>query len=352
MILILRGAYANQFELQNYAPIVKELDIHVVTSQHPLTDITLPTIPLWSPADLPNFPYKRQLLNRLISGEHWLFGLKNIITKGDVVHTAETYSPYTHQAVELRKRGIIKKLICTCWETIPHNNEKFARLKQWKQEAYKYVDLFHVPTQRAKQALITEGVHARKIKVIPYGVDLKRFKPSNLQGQALKVKRPLILTVARLEKEKGIEDLEKVARKLPQADFLVIGKGRYQFKGKNIETRAVPYDQIHTVYQRADLFFLPSRKTRTWEEQYGMALVEAMACGLPIVTTSCGAIPEVIGEAGIIVRERDVAGMTAALRHLLADTAARAQLAKLARARAQERYDASQAAHKLAQLYK
>ena len=107
--IIIRASHANEFELQNYYPLANQLDIHVVSSRHPLTNINLPNTRLWSPTDLPNFPFRRQLFNRLFGGEQWLMGLHNTIKPGDIVHTAETSTPYTHQAGEIKKRGIIKK---------------------------------------------------------------------------------------------------------------------------------------------------------------------------------------------------------------------------------------------------
>ncbi|EKD80686.1 MAG: hypothetical protein ACD_40C00037G0006 [uncultured bacterium] len=346
MIHLLRVSHANEFELQNYAPIAKELDISVITSHHPLTSISLPHIPLWSPTDLPHFPFRRQLLNRLIGGEQWLLGLeKYLISKRhhelihDVIHTAETYTPYTHQAVRLRRKGIVKKLVCTCWETIPGNNEKFARLRKWKQEAYKYVDLFHTPTERAKQTLITEGVDPHKIIVIPYGVDLTKFHPSDLQGQSLKVKKkPVVLLVARPVYEKGIDIFHQVSDELSSiADFRLVSGAKYQ--------------QMPRIYQSADLFFLPSRTTSTWEEQYGMALVEAMACGLPIVTTSTGAIPEVIGDAGITYPVCDMDKMVKTTKDLLNNQAKLKYYSALSLARATRLYDSRKVALQLAKLY-
>lgn len=368
-IFLIRANHANQFELQNYEGIAKELDIHVITSHHPLTPISLPSTALWSPTDLPNFPLRRQLFNRLLGGQQWLLGLEKTITHhyhnstvsarssfarrrnhGSIVHTAESYTPYTHQAVELRKRGVIAKLVCTCWETIPHNNEKFARLRLWKREAYQHVDLFHTPTRRAKQALLAEGVDSSKILVIPYGVDLARFHPTSHQGQALKA-RPTILTVARLEKEKGMEDLEAVASRLPEYDFLVVGQGTYNFQGSNIRVLSSPYSQIHRLYRQADLFYLPSRTTATWEEQYGLALVEAMASGLPIVTTTSGAIPEVVGSAGIPLDQRDVDKMVKTIKDLLADPDQMKKYSQLSIDGATSNYDSRAKSRELAKLY-
>ncbi len=364
MIFLIRASHANSFELQHYAPIASSLNIKVITSGHPLTDLQIEGIPLWSPTDLPNFAFRRQILNRLVGGEQWLIGLEKYLAQCShvlehestkeslILHTAETYTPYTHQAVQLRKAGKIDKLICTCWETIPHNNEKFARLRNWKSEAYRYVDIFHTPTDRAKQALLVEGVDSAKIVVIPYGVDLTRFHPpSHLPGVSRKGHRPLILTVARLEKEKGMEDIEAVARALPQYDFLVVGQGSRVPVGKNITVKSVPYDNIHKIYPSADLFFLPSHTTKTWEEQYGMCLVEAMACGIPIVATDTGAIREVIGEHEILVKEGDIASMIESIDGALSYKCNVLTLSRAGRARAERLYDAKKVAQKLAGLY-
>lgn len=358
MIYLLRANHTNQFELQNYAPITNKLKIEVITSHHPLTDISIPSTKLWSPTDFFYFPFRRQILNRLIGGEQWLIGLDSLVSKRSndsnyrtIIHTAETYTPYTHQAVELRKRGEISKLICTCWETIPHNNEKFARLRKWKSEAYRYVDIFHTPTNLAKKALITEGVEPNKILVIPYGVDLSRFCPSTIQGGKLKGKRPLVLTVARLAIEKGIEDIEVVASQLPQYDFLVVGKGTYNPRGSNIQVSSVPYSQIHKIYQKSDLFFLPSRTTSTWEEQFGMVLIEAMACGLPIITTDSGAISEVVDNSAIIIPEQKASLMSEAIIALLSNATKRSKYSSLSLSRAKKLYDSRKIAAKLAKLY-
>lgn len=359
MIFLLRANHANEFELQNYVGIK---DLEVITSHHPLTHISLPTHQLWSPTDLPTFPYRRQLMNRLFGGEQWLLGLDNYLKNEryndlnhDIIHTAETYTPYTHQAVQLRKQGKVVKLVCTCWETIPHNNEKFPRLRKWKQEAYRYIDIFHTPTQHAKQALIAEGVDSAKIIVISYGVDITRFrpvrKPKESWDDSHHPRRPRILTVARLVKEKGMEDLETVAASLTQFDFTVIGSGPYQPQGPNIFFKTIAYQNIHQEYQSADLFFLPSRTTPTWEEQYGMVLVEAMATGLPIVATKTGAIPEVVGSTAVLTSERDVKQMSKSIQMILENRSSYLSMSSAALAHAHSHYNARKIINHLAALY-
>lgn len=326
-VLLLRANHANEYELQNYAPIAKSHEIQVVTSRHPLTPIhSVPVIKLLSLTDLPNFPLRRQILNRLFGGEQWLFGLEKLVKgKDTIIHTAETYTPYTHQAVQMRKSGIISKLICTCWETIPHANEKFRRLRKWKKEAYKYVDIFHTPTIRAKYALIQEGVPEDKIKVIAYGVDLSKYNASSRDYKHLK-KKPLVLTLARRVPEKGYDLYEGIKSKLSNlADFQWISDA--------------PYSQVSSLLAKADIFLLPSQSTETWEEQYGMALVEAMAAGLPIITTRSGAIPEVVGDAALMASTGDESAITRQLKHLLTHPELFSRYSKLARGRAKAKYD-------------
>lgn len=332
-IYIIRASHANQYELQNYEPLIKNHDIKLISSKNPLTSTKIPTIKLWSPTDLPLFPYRKQILNRLIGGEQWLLGLENMVSQRDILHTAETYTPYTHQAVMLRKNKRIKKLICTCWETIPHNNEKFNRLKLWKKDSYKYVDIFHTPTQRAKDALIKEGVNPNKIKVIKYGVDLNRF---SARPHAPKSKS-VVLTVARKVEEKGLKIWNRLNAELGES---------LDFKWLD----AVPYESIASEYKKADIFLLPSIKTKTWEEQYGMALVEAMAAGLPIVTTNTGAIPEVTGNTAIHC-DPNYASVKNKLLKLSSSRALLAKYQKLTRLRAVEYFDSLKQSRLLSELY-
>jgi len=341
-IYIIRASHANQYELQNYEPLIKSHDIKLITSINPLTNTQIPTIKLWSPSDLPNFPFRRQLLNRLIGGEQWLYNFEKAISshcsgvlkhENIILHTAETYTPYTHQAVMLRKENRIKKLVCTCWETIPHNNEKFNRLKLWKKDAYKYVDIFHTPTQLAKDALVKEGVNPNKIRVIKYGVDLTRFSTRPHAPRS----KPVVLTVARKVEEKGLKIWNRLNAELgDQLDFRWLD--------------SVPYESIAKEYKKADIFLLPSIKTETWEEQYGMALIEAMACGLPIITTKTGAIPEVVGSAAILCKP-DFDSIKASLLKLAESKNLISKYQKLARSRAVKYFDALKQSHLLSELY-
>ena len=201
-IYIVRGGFLNPFELQNYSPLKEKFDIKTVSSKFPISDkIELPLIKLWSPTDLPNFPYKFPVLNRIYTDAHQLFGLEKVIDGADIVHVAETYYGYTHQAILAKRGGRVKKIVSTVWEVLPHSNEGIKGRKEYKKLARENIDHFIAVTELAKKALIKEGVAESKISVIPIGIDLKKFKPINKKKKARAIN---ILCVARLVPEKGI----------------------------------------------------------------------------------------------------------------------------------------------------
>ncbi len=104
----------------------------------------------------------------------------------------------------------------------------------------------------------------------------------------------------------------------------------YGIGGRVVVLGAVPAEQIGELYTASDIFVLASRF-----ESYGMALTEAIAHGLPVVSTTAGAIPDTVPEgAGLLVPPDDVAELAHALRHLINNCADRWQFAQKARAAA------------------
>jgi len=356
-ISIVRGAFLNPFELQNYSPLTSEFDLLAISSKHPISDkVNMPLKKLWSPTDLPSFPFKYPILNRLFTDAHQLFGLEKEIQDSDIVHVAETYYGYTHQAVMAKRRGLVKKIISTVWETIPHNNESIRGRRQYKQYGYENIDKFLAVTNKAKDALIKEGVSAQKIEVVKLGIDINKFKPKH----AAKRKRSInILCVARLVPEKGITDLVDafvdIYKKDNRVRLTLVGDGplKRDLKGyKNITVKKVPYGIIHNEYQKADIFCLPSLKTKTWEEQYGMSLIEAMASGLPVVTTKTGGIPEVCGSSALYFRPGDIITLKKNLEYLIYNKDIRNSMGRASRVLAEKEYDNHKVAKRIGEIYK
>jgi len=356
-IAIVRGAFLNPFELQNYSLLKDEFDIQAVSSKHPISDkVDLPLIKLNSPTDLPDFPLKYPLLNRIFIDARQLYGLERAIAGADIVHVAETYYGYTHQAIMAKKNGLVKKIISTVWETIPHNNEGIRGRKEYKRLSYEAIDKFLAVTNRAKDALLKEGVDGKKIEVVKLGVDLQKFKP---KSRAKDKRHTHILCVARLVPEKGVLDLLEaffeIHKKNDNVWLTFVGDGplKKELTGyKNISVKKIPYSQIHRAYQLADIFCLPSCKTKTWEEQYGLSLIEAMASGLPIVTTDTGAIPEVCGSCAIYSRQGNIIALKKNLEYLIYNQDIRKSMGKASRALAEKEYDRIKTARRIGEIYR
>jgi glycosyltransferase involved in cell wall biosynthesis len=110
------------------------------------------------------------------------------------------------------------------------------------------------------------------------------------------------------------------------------------FPGRVRVLTGVTHDDVPAHLNAMDLMCAPSQTTARWREQFGRMLIEAMACGVPILASRSGEIPHVVGDAGLVVDEADTAVWSAALDRLLADAALRRDLSARGLARAHEKY--------------
>ena len=366
-IALVRGAFLNNYEGQNYSLNTKNFRLTAISSLFPLENkFPFPVIKLLSLADIQkirflNLPLKF-VSNRILGDSQILFGIEKYSRKFDIFHSADPHYYYTYQLAKLKKSQKIKKLIITSWETIPFNNEKTLAKRKIKYFSLAYGDLFLCHTEKAKQVLVKEGVDESKIKVIKLGVNVNQFKPLlKKQNQSL-----TILFVGRLVVEKGILDLLEAFINLKKQGFKelkleIVGQGVLEKKIKRkikffsfsdkIKILNKNYEDMPLIYQMADIFVLPSRKTKTWEEQYGMVLIEAMASGLSIIASKSGAIPENLGSCGLYFNEGDVNQLTKQLITLITNKNLRFKLGKMGRERAEKMFDCQKTAKKIEQIY-
>jgi glycosyltransferase involved in cell wall biosynthesis len=101
-----------------------------------------------------------------------------------------------------------------------------------------------------------------------------------------------------------------------------------------------------------DVLVLPARTRPNWKEQFGRMLIEGMACGVPVVGSRSGAIPEVIGQAGLTFAEGDVEALRACLASLIAHPRLREQLIAAGRERVLSYYTQAQVAAATLQVYR
>jgi glycosyltransferase involved in cell wall biosynthesis len=366
-VAIVRGKFLNRYEMQFYEPLVTQFDVTAFGSGKPYHDkFNFPVVKLSSPMDLPDFPFKMPILNRLFIDAHYLWGLENNLKGFELVHTAETYYHYTQQCINAKRKGYVKKVIATVLENIPFNNEKIWGRKAFKKRARTDLDQIIALTQKTKSGLVAEGADPEKISVIGHFVDSRRFRPIKKDPSNNRI---TILFVGRLEIYKGVFDILYAADKLLhdpeiseyQLTFMFTGMGSEYSRMKDLEKQLgienyiihanALYDAMPEVYQTADIFVAPSKTTKTWEEQYNTSLLEAQASGLAIVTTNTGGIPENVGNAALIVNPGDIDKLTDAIKKFIKDKYLRIKYASIARQRAEKIHDIGIGAQKLEELY-
>lgn len=366
-VAIVRGKYLNKYEMQFYEPLAKRYQITAFGSKTCYHDqLDFPVVKLASPMDLPTFPFKTPILNRLMIDAQYLLGLENQLDGFDIVHTAETYLHFTHQCLQAKKQGQVKKVVATVFENIPFANEGIWGRTGFKKQALAELDHIVAISERSKQALVLEGYPEHKITVINQYIDTKRFKPvKRKSGKSIN-----ILFVGRLEIYKGVYEVIWAAKRLLtdkdlkdfKIKFILVGQGNEQKNlsrqikrmniGQHISFETTSYENMPKIYQQADIFLAPSRATRHWQEQFSTVLLEAQASGLAIVTTRSGAIEENVGQAALLVQPADFLSLYQAVKKLILTLQLRIQLSKKARARAVSHFDIKLGAKKLDQVYK
>jgi glycosyltransferase involved in cell wall biosynthesis len=147
----------------------------------------------------------------------------------------------------------------------------------------------------------------------------------------------------------------------PEIQLTIVGKGSREadvkrmvksmgLSGKVI-MKSVAYEKIANEYRNADIFFAPSKKDSYWVEQFGMVFLEAMASGLPIVSTKSGAIPEVVGDTALLADEGDTNSMSNYLLSLISNLKMRKKMGEKARKRAVEEASIQVIAKKIDEVY-
>jgi glycosyltransferase involved in cell wall biosynthesis len=155
----------------------------------------------------------------------------------------------------------------------------------------------------------------------------------------------------RLVPEKGLDTLADAVAGMPDARLRLIGNGpllgELSARPGQIEiVTGVRHADMPAIYAGLDVLVLPSRTTPSWSEQFGRVLVEALTCGVPVVGSSSGEIPWVVGSTGggLLFPEGDVAALRERLERLRADPVLRARLADTGHRAALERFSVQRVA--------
>ena len=203
------------------------------------------------------------------------------------------------------------------------------------------------------------NVHPDRIRLLHPGVDTERFVPApasrEIRAQLGWHDRPVVLTVSRLQKRKGhdqmIRSLSTIRRAIPDILYSIVGDGaerdslqqlvqehglqqHVQFRGETDDA------ELAQCYQQCDLFVLPNREVNGDFEGFGMVLLEAQACGKPVVAGTSGGTAETmdIGRTGRVVSCDGPNELAALVVELLGEAVLRKQMGKAARQWAVDRF--------------
>jgi len=312
-------------------------------------------------------PYEGSFSVAPVAG--WSFGFGSLTTysplalwrlirefRPDLLHLEE--EPWTVAAFEVALISRLLKIPLTffTWENTDRRLPMPFRIMRWV--------LFSraaaaVAGSTGAKALLERHGFAKPVIVLPQlGVETSR---QHVRATGVPDQPRVIGYVGRLVPQKGLLRLLEAVARLPRnVRLMVVGTGplRNDVIGKcrslGIELNlheGVSHAEIPRYLQSMDVLVLPSLTTTKWKEQFGHVLIEAMACGVPVVGSNSGAIPEVIGDAGIVVPEGNVEALTEALQRLLSAPELRADLSARGRARVSGHYTNVAVAHRLAAFW-
>jgi len=219
----------------------------------------------------------------------------------------------------------------------------------------------------------SEGVEAlrqagfrKPLERIFWGISTEEFHEVERTGLRERLgfgKEKLVGYVGRFVPEKGVSELLAALRQMPsKVHGVLIGAGPMQkeleretgapeLRGRVRFLPTMAPEKLAEYMNCFDALALPSRTAQHWKEQYGRVIGEAMACGVVVVGSDSGAIPEVIGEAGLVVREGDTAALARGLESAIFDEALRARLIPAGKKRAESELSIQAMSGKLMSFY-
>jgi glycosyltransferase involved in cell wall biosynthesis len=280
-----------------------------------------------------------------------------------IVHIdEEPYNLATFLALRAAQSVGAKSLFFTWQNILRQYPPPFAWLESYVLRNTQYAIAGNAEAANVLQSKSYRG----KISIIPqFGTDTEFFKPtSQLTNHPTNQPFQIGFAGGRLVEEKGIDLLLQAAAQL-QGDWRVhiLGGGpdkeRLQTLAHThgIESRvqfdaSIPSSEMPDYLRALDVVVLPSLTRPNWKEQFGRILVEAMACEITVIGSSCGEIPNVIGDAGLVFPEGDVAALRMHLETLQNDFDKRRKLGILGRARVLAHFTQARIAQETYQVYR
>lgn len=386
-VLIVRGHVATPWELRPWRELPGRFEVSFLRTEsnsYDTASLGIDAKPVRALRDrFPSGPIG-EVAMRVLGDRYLGAEAEAAFAQADIVHAEELHFWFAADAAR-RKQGNHFKLVQTVWETIPFLNVfRNRHARRFREEVLAATDLYLPATERARDALLLEGVPEERLRVCPPGIDTARFSAG--AGSSNGTPPPtdhVVLSPGRLVWEKGHHDVLRAVATLHRGivtrpdgsvvrpRVLIVGSGPEEARlrafaselglADAVEFRSVSYDEMPSVFATASCLVLGSMPSAGaayhpfdvprafWEEQFGLVFAEAMAAGLDIVSTTSGAIPEVLDGSGALVAPGDWMEMA---RVLAAGALSREPGARVGYpAELLERYSATGMAQRLADAY-
>jgi len=341
--------------LAHHLSKLEDVELHLITfgdkkKEHKRGNLRIHVLKRWLPWYF-YLPFEVLILRREI-----------LKINPDIVHAHDTYLPYSTAAALVSKKyptlltvhDVVAEKIkfvggyrfLTRLVTIPH--EKYVLSK---------IQNIIVCSQFNKE--IINSMTSSKVYVIPNGVNLPSIQ--NIQSRSLPMSS--IFYVGMLLKSKGVDILISaipiIKKSIPDACLYIAGAGKEEAKLKNLVKELnvegnvkflgfITEEEKYAYYKSIDIFVLPSLF-----EPFGIVLLEAMACGKPIVASNVGGIPYIVedGKTGLLFESENVEDLAEKIVTLLKDKESREKMGKAGKERAKE-FTWEKVAERTVEVYK
>jgi glycosyltransferase involved in cell wall biosynthesis len=279
----------------------------------------------------------------------------------DVVHIdEEPYNLATYLAMRLARQQHAHALFFT-WQNLYRDYP--LPFRQMELYNYKYAASAIAGNRDAENVLRRKG-YKGPIHVIPqFGFDTDIYKRTMPRAPRQPGDPFTIGFIGRLKEEKGLPLIVEALTMLPDyCRAVFIGNGPMKTALSEQAARlgvtervhfkpGVPTSQVPHEMEQWDVHVLPSISRPNWIEQFGRTLAEAMSCETPVIGSSSGEIPHVIGDAGLVFKEGDARDLSTCIQKLLDDPSLYAELAQHGRKRVLENYTQDQIARQTYKVY-
>jgi glycosyltransferase involved in cell wall biosynthesis len=262
----------------------------------------------------------------------------------------EPYSLSTYQVLRLKKKFGFKVVLLSMQNLFKTYPPPFNWIERY---CLKRIDLFLAASSSVLPVWLKKGLPENRCRVLPQvGVSLEEFKPMPAQKEKFGFKKFTFGYAGRFVEEKGVQILIEAFARMKNrtaCQLVLFGRGPYEPALRELARKlgmenevaflpGVKHHEVPSVLNAFDIMVLPSLVRPHWKEQFGHIIIEAQACGIPVLGSDCDPIPDVMGEGGVSFKTESVESLVASMDKLVLDPVLRRQLTERALQNVKQRF--------------